>query len=87
MRVTSNWAATASLTVCASLILAMHDASYRPAFVQIALTAMVIAKDKNQTTRFNSELEKKNQLPSPEDDADNFDSGSRSGVCQKKEEV
>lgn len=39
-----NWAKTASLTVCAALVLAVHDTSYRPAFVQIAMMAMVAAK-------------------------------------------
>lgn len=40
-----NWAVTATLTVCASLVLAMHDAAYRPAFVQIAMVAVVAAKE------------------------------------------
>ena len=40
-----NWAVTATLTVCASLVLAMYDAAYRPAFVQIAMVAVVAAKE------------------------------------------
>ena len=44
MKIKFNWAKTASLTVCAALVLAVHDITYRPAFVQIAMMAMVAAK-------------------------------------------
>ncbi|MEL6780125.1 MAG: hypothetical protein AAFO06_23070 [Cyanobacteria bacterium J06597_16] len=51
MKLTNHWAITASLTVCASLVLAMHDATYRPAFVQIAMVAVVAAKEQVQKER------------------------------------
>ncbi|MGD1864727.1 MAG: hypothetical protein ACFB0D_09240 [Phormidesmis sp.] len=45
------WAITASLTVCASLVLALHDATYRPAFVQIAMVSVVAAKEQVRAAR------------------------------------
>lgn len=50
MKIKYNWAKTASLTVCAALILAVHDTTYRPAFVQIAMMAMVAARAQAQNS-------------------------------------
>lgn len=57
---------TASLTVCASLVLAMHDATYRPAFVQIAMVAVVAAKEQVQKE---SDAEDDRCYLPPDDDA------------------
>jgi len=40
----NSWAATISLTVTASFLLAVHDASYRPAFVQVATMTLLTTK-------------------------------------------
>jgi len=45
MKLTHPWAITASLTVCASFVLAMNDPTYRPAFVQVAMVAVAAAKE------------------------------------------
>ncbi|MEM9088575.1 MAG: hypothetical protein AAGC93_07500 [Cyanobacteria bacterium P01_F01_bin.53] len=59
-----NWAVTATLTVCASLVLAMYDAAYRPAFVQIAMVAVVAAKEHAAN---NDASEEDRYLPADED--------------------
>lgn len=43
MKLKYDWAATASLTVLASLLMAIHDSSYRPAFIQVATMALLTA--------------------------------------------
>ena len=43
----NGWATTVGLTVVASFCLAIHDASYRPAFVQVA-TVTLLTTSKSQ---------------------------------------
>ena len=47
MKYSFNWAATASLTVLASLVMAIHDVSYRPAFFQTTTMALLVAKERS----------------------------------------
>jgi hypothetical protein len=48
MQTFNNWAATVGLTVVATFLIAMNDASYRPAFIQIATMAILTTTKSNQ---------------------------------------
>ena len=62
MKIKYNWAKTASLTVCAALILAVYDTTYRPAFVQVAMMAMVAARAQAEQDNNDASEEDDNQM-------------------------
>ena len=47
MKYSINWAATAGLTVMASLVMAIHDVSYRPAFFQTTTMVLLVARERD----------------------------------------
>lgn len=49
MNTNLNWATTVALTVALTSLLAACDEAYRPVFVQVATTSLLIAKDNGKS--------------------------------------